>query len=87
MNTTTQLTFVSTQSIAQFKALQLTDKIDIVKNPKTGKLFLSWNGGTGAVAAKYNSGKPKIISLMQDAEGVQFFMLHNEQTSNVVESL
>ena len=37
--------------------------------------------------AKYDSSKPKVISLMQDAEGVQFFMLHNEQTSNVVESL
>ena len=82
-----QLKFISTQSISQFKNLQKVDKIDIVKNPKTDKLFLSWAGGTGAVAAKYDSSKPKVISLMQDNEGTQFFMLHNEQTSNVVESL
>jgi hypothetical protein len=84
---TPQLTFVSTQSISQFKSLQMIDKLDIVKNPKTDKLFIAWAGGTGAVAAKYDSSKPKVISLMQDAEGTQFFMLHNEQTSNVVESL
>ena len=84
---TDQLTFVSTQSISQFKDLQKVDKVDIIKNPKTDKLFLAWSGGTGAVAAKYNSAKPKVISLMQDNEGVQFFMLHNEQTGNVVESL
>jgi hypothetical protein len=84
---TTQLTFVSTQSIFQFKSLQMIDKLDIVKNPKTDKLFIAWAGGTGAVAAKYDSSKPKVISLMQDNEGVQFFMLHNEQTNNIVESL
>jgi hypothetical protein len=84
---TTQLTFVSTQSISQFKSLQMIDKLDIVKNPKTDKLFIAWAGGTGAVAAKYDSSKPKVISLMQDNEGVQFFMLHNEQTNNIVESL
>lgn len=72
------LTFVKSQSIAQFKSEKMIEKIDIKKNPTTNKLFLSFAGNTGAVALSYDSSKPKLISLVRDAEGVEFYMLHNE---------
>ena len=73
-----QLTFVSSQSILQFKADKLADRIDVKRNPKTNKLFLAWTGGVGAVAVNYDSNKPKVISLVRDAQKVEFYMLHNE---------
>lgn len=56
----------------------MIEKIDIKKNPTTGKLFLSFAGNTGAVALSYDSNKPKLISLVRDADSVEFYMLHNE---------
>lgn len=82
------LTFVSSQSIAQFKSSKMIDKIDVKKNPSTNKLFLSFAGNTGAVALSYDSNKPKLISLVRDAEGVEFYMLHNEGTgAETIETL
>ena len=72
------LTFVSSQSIAQFKSEKMIDILPVKKNPTTGKLFLSFAGNTGAVALSYDSSKPKLISLVRDADGVEFYMLHNE---------
>ena len=72
------LTFVKSFSINQFKSEKQIEKIDIKKNPTTGKLFLSFAGNTGAVALSYDSNKPKLISLVRDAESVEFYMLHNE---------
>ena len=72
------LTFVKSQSIAQFKSEKQVDLLPVKKNPTTGKLFLTWIGGQGAVAKSYDSSKPKLISLVRDAEGVEFYMLHNE---------
>jgi hypothetical protein len=72
------LTFVSSQSINQFKAAKMLDSLPIKRNPKTNKLFLAFAGGTGAVAVNYDSNKPKLISLVRDLEGTEFYMLHNE---------
>lgn len=83
-----QLTFVSSQSIAQFKSANMIDKIDIKRNPKTDKLFIAYPGGSGAVAKSYDSSKPKLISLVKDPEGVEFYMLHNEGTgAETIETL
>ena len=82
------LTFVSSQSISQFKSEKQIDLLPVKKNPATGKLFLAYPGGTGAVALSYDSSKPKLISLVRDAEGVEFYMLHNEGTgAETVETL
>jgi hypothetical protein len=88
MSTTNTLTFVSSQSIAQFKSSKMIDTINVKKNPTTDKLFLSFVGGTGAVARSYDTNKPKMISLVRDIEGVEFYMLHNEGTgAETIETL
>ena len=74
------LTFVSSQSIAQFKSSKMIDTISVKKNPATSKLFLSFAGNTGAVAKSYDTTMPKVISLVRDADGEEFYMLHNEGT-------
>jgi hypothetical protein len=80
MSTTNTLTFVSSQSIAQFKSSKMIDTINVKKNSATDKLFISFVGGTGAVSRSYDTTKPKMISLVRDSEGVEFYMLHNEGT-------
>lgn len=85
------LTFNKSFSVENFKANQGTDKIEIVKSPKTGKLFMAWTDkdGTnhrGAVSAKGVPAKPE-ISEVSDAEGNTFHLLHEHQESaNVVAS-
>jgi hypothetical protein len=82
------LTFVSSQSIKQFKSEKMIDLLPVKQNPTTGKLFLAWTGGTGAVALSYDTTKPKLISLVRDADGVEFYMLHNEGTgAETIETL
>jgi len=91
MSTTNTLTFVSSQSIAQFKSSKMIDKIDVKKNKKsdgTTTLFISFVGGTGAVSKSYDASKSKVISLVRDADGVEFYLLHNEgQGAETIETL
>lgn len=86
------LTFRKSFSVENFKANQGTDKIDVVKSPKTGKLFMAWtdkNGENhrGAVSAKgVPQGKPEISEVV-DQDGMVFFLLHEHQESaNIVAS-
>jgi len=47
----------------------------------TTRKHMEKNGGnTGAVAKSYDTTMPKVISLVRDADGVEFYMLHNEGT-------
>ena len=91
MSTTNTLTFVSSQSIQQFKSDKMIDKIDVKRNKKadgTTTLFISFAGGTGAVSKSYDTSKPKVISLVRDADGVEFYLLHNEgQGAETLETL
>jgi hypothetical protein len=76
-------------SIVAFKELQHTDKLDIVKNPKTDKLFVSANGATvAAVSKNYDSTKDKEFVEMIDEETAEIlWCLHNPGNANVVETL
>ena len=47
-----RLTFGETLTVEQFKAQMNVSRIDVKKNPKTGKLFFTYGAKTGAVAAK-----------------------------------
>jgi hypothetical protein len=78
---------VSSQTPDQFKASKLIDTLPVKKNPSTGKLFLAWSGGTGAVATSFDRTKPALISLVRDLEGVEFYMLHNDNQVNTEFSL
>ena len=71
------LTFVKTLSIEQFKAAQKVDSIEVKRNPKTSKLFISWIGGVGAVSSKGIPSSKPVISLVKGEEG-EFFLLHEQ---------
>lgn len=46
------LIFGETLTVEQFKARVKVSRIDVKKNPKTGKLFCTYGSKTGAVAVK-----------------------------------
>ena len=46
------LIFNDTLTVEQFKAQMNVSRIDVKKNPKTGKLFFTYGAKTGAVARK-----------------------------------
>ena len=47
-----RLTFGETLTVEQFKAQMMVSRVDVKKNPKTGKLFFTYGAKTGAIAAK-----------------------------------
>ena len=71
------LVFHKTMSIEQFKAAQKIDTLEVRRNPKTSKLFLTWIGGTGAVSSKGIPSKRPVISLVKGEEG-DFYLLHEQ---------
>lgn len=86
MNISQTLSFVSSQTLAEFKMSHNVSKVDIVKNPKTNKIFFKSSTVSGAVSNKWTSAQPSVISIVRDND-VEFFMLHNEATVNVLETI
>ena len=70
------LVFNETLTVEQFKAEQKVNKIEVKKNPKTGKLFFTYGAKTGAVAVKGIPTHP-MISNVTGSDG-QFWLLHEE---------
>ena len=87
MNTENNLTFVSTSTLAEFKAAKSVSSLDIVKNPKTEKIFFSCSSTSGAVSSKWTSKEPSMISVVKGEDSVEFFMLHNKASVNVIETI
>lgn len=85
------LEFISTYTVAEFKQLFEVVRIEIIKNPNTGKLFFNCNSGTrgkisGPVGADYSSNPA--ISLVKGDDEEQFFMLHKKGSAeNTVDTL
>lgn len=71
------LKFIDTLTVEQFKNQTLVKEIQVRKNPNTGKLFFTYGGKTGAVSTKGIPTHP-MISLVEDNEGEQFYLLHEE---------
>lgn len=86
MNISQTLSFVSSQTLAEFKMSHNVSKVDIVKNPKTSKIFFKCSTVSGAVSNKWTSAQPSVISIVRDND-IEFFMLHNEATVNVLETI
>lgn len=86
MNNSQTLAFVSSQTLEEFKMSHNVSKVDIVKNPKTLKIFFKCSNTSGAVSSKWTSKEPSVISIVRDND-VEFFMLHNEATVNVLETI
>lgn len=88
MSKVADITFGKKLSIPAFKAMCNTDKLDIVRNPKTGKLFVVANGDTvAAVSTNYDSSKDKEFVELIMADSTKLWCLHNPSAANVVDSL
>ena len=82
------MTFGKKLSVSAFKEMHKTDKLDIVKNPKNNKLFVTADGNTiGAVSKNYDSAKDKEFVEIIGEDGAIVWCLHNPSSTNVVESL
>ena len=73
-----KLNFIESFTIEQFKSAKKVEKLDVLRNHKTGKLFIAWTGGSGAVSEKGVPSKNPIISLVSGDEGEQFYLLHEQ---------
>lgn len=71
------LTFGETLTVEQFKEKVHVSRIDVKKNPKTGKLFFTYGAKTGAVAVKGIPAHP-MLSNVTGSDGSSFWLLHEE---------
>lgn len=76
------LIFNDTLTVEQFKAKMNVSRIDVKKNPNTGKLFFTFGAKTGAVAAKGIPQHPMFSFVKgdptpQNPDGT-FWLLHEE---------
>jgi len=74
------LQFNETLTVEQFKAQMNVSRIDVKKNPKTGKLFFTYGAKTGAVAVKGVPTHP-MLSNVTGSDGESFWLLHEEGQS------
>lgn len=82
MDTNKNLEFLDTLTVEQFKAEKRVNKIQVKKNPNTGKLFFTFGAKTGAVAAKGVPTHPMISYVKgnptpENPSG-EFYLLHEE---------
>ena len=71
------LIFNDTLTVEQFKDQMKVSRIDVKKNPKTGKLFFTYGAKTGAVAIKGIPAHP-MLSNVTGSDGSSFWLLHDE---------
>lgn len=71
------LQFLDTLTVEQFKAEKRVEKLQVKKNPHTGKLFFTFGAKTGAVSLKGVPTHP-MISRVKGSEGDEFYLLHEE---------
>ena len=83
------LVFVSTMSIAAFKVAESVSAIEVIKSPKSGKLFFVADAVTGAVAQSFDAADTNAISIVHraGASEAQFYLLHKKQSNNVIATL
>lgn len=82
--------FGESMSIVAFKEMHKTDRLDVIKNPNTDKLFVTANNKTvAAVSKNYDSSKPdkEFIELIMEDTSEAIWCLHNPSSNNRVESL
>ena len=77
-----RLTFGETLTVEQFKEAMKVSRVDVKKNPNTGKLFFTFGAKTGAVASKGIPQHPMFSFVKgdptpQNPDGT-FWLLHEE---------
>ena len=84
-----KLTFGETLTVEQFKAQMMVSRVDVKKNPKTGKLFFTYGAKAGAVAVKGIPAKPMFSLVCPEGDTLDkahagerkcstFWLLHEE---------
>ncbi len=90
---TNNLKFTKSVSLNRFKALMGINKINVVKNPHTDKVFFTSPEDSeirGTIANTIDYSKELMVSTMVDSEtGSTFLMLHNagNSSANVLQTL
>lgn len=78
------LVFNETLTVEQFKDKMKVTRVDVKKNPKTGRLFFTFGAKTGAVAAKGIPQHPMFSFVKGDPTpenpSGEFWLLHEEGT-------
>lgn len=76
-------------SVEDFKANHNCTSLQIIRNPKNDKLFVTANGKTvAAVSKNYKKELPKeFVELQFEDTGVIIWCLHNANNANVEETL
>lgn len=76
------LIFNDTLTVEQFKDKMKVSRIEVKKNPKSGKLFFSYGAKTGAVASKGIPQRPMFSHVKGDPTpqnpSGEFWLLHEE---------
>ena len=72
-----KLTFGDTLTVEQFKAQMMVSRVNVKRNPRTGKLFFTYGAKTGAVAVKGIPSHP-MLSNVTGSDGSSFWLLHEE---------
>ena len=76
------LIFNETLTVEQFKDQLKVSRIDVKKNPKTGRLFFTYGAKTGAVASKGIPQHPMFSFVTGDPTPMNpdgtFWLLHEE---------
>lgn len=76
------LIFNDTLTVEQFKDKMKVSRVEVKKNPKSGKLFFSYGAKTGAVAAKGIPQHPMFSFVKGDPTpqnpSGEFWLLHEE---------
>lgn len=86
------LKFLTTMSIADFKAKNHVDKIEVKRNEHSGKCFFVYGIETGACSRKVETGEltvPVISEVCSGDTGDIFYLLHQkgERGATVIASL
>lgn len=78
------LVFNETLTVEQFKEAMKVSRVDVKKNPKTGRLFFTFGAKTGAVASKGIPQHPMFSFVKGDPTpenpSGEFWLLHEEGT-------
>ena len=76
------LVFNETLTVEQFKDKMKVSRIDVKKNPETGKLFFTYGAKTGAVAVKGIPNHPMLSFVTGESTPMnpdgKFWILHEE---------
>lgn len=73
------LKFIKTWEVAQFKAQQGIEKLEVKQNPHTGKVFFVYGFETGPCSRKVETGHltdPVVSQVCNSRTGEMFYELH-----------